>query len=141
VTYDSWKARNPADATLGPEPAFTCPRCGRTSHNINDVQERYCGNCHLFIEEELMEDLYLIWSNEHRGWWRSGGWGYTPNLAEAGRFSREKAIETCRNAIMSSVQVGVVAELPVRVADVDEFLAKQAVPSAIWHHPMRFTDA
>ncbi len=26
--------------------SYTCPRCGRTSHDPNDVRERYCGNCH-----------------------------------------------------------------------------------------------
>jgi hypothetical protein len=25
---------------------FTCPRCGRTSHNPTDAQEGYCGACH-----------------------------------------------------------------------------------------------
>lgn len=25
--------------------AFTCPRCGRTSHNPNDEREGYCGAC------------------------------------------------------------------------------------------------
>lgn len=25
---------------------FTCPRCGATSHNPNDVREAYCGRCH-----------------------------------------------------------------------------------------------
>lgn len=29
-------------------PSFTCPQCGRTSHNLNDVQNNYCGHCHLF---------------------------------------------------------------------------------------------
>lgn len=24
----------------------TCPRCGRTSYNPNDVREGYCGACH-----------------------------------------------------------------------------------------------
>lgn len=24
---------------------FTCPRCGRVSHNPNDIRERYCGAC------------------------------------------------------------------------------------------------
>jgi len=24
----------------------TCPRCGLTSYNPNDVVEGYCGNCH-----------------------------------------------------------------------------------------------
>ena len=26
--------------------AFTCPRCGRTSHNPHDIAEGYCGACH-----------------------------------------------------------------------------------------------
>lgn len=31
---------------------FTCPRCGRTSHNPNDIREGYCGNCHDWTGEE-----------------------------------------------------------------------------------------
>lgn len=30
--------------------SITCPHCGMTSHNINDVRNRYCGNCHIFLE-------------------------------------------------------------------------------------------
>jgi hypothetical protein len=26
--------------------SITCPVCGRTSHNPNDVREGYCGFCH-----------------------------------------------------------------------------------------------
>lgn len=26
--------------------SITCPRCGMTSHNANDVREGYCGRCH-----------------------------------------------------------------------------------------------
>lgn len=29
-------------------PSITCPQCGMTSHNPNDVRERYCGNCHQY---------------------------------------------------------------------------------------------
>jgi hypothetical protein len=29
-------------------PSITCPVCGRTSYNPNDVVQRYCGNCHQF---------------------------------------------------------------------------------------------
>lgn len=25
---------------------FTCPRCGMTSFNPNDIAQGYCGNCH-----------------------------------------------------------------------------------------------
>ena len=32
--------------TFEPTAAFTCPRCGRTSHNPDDLREGYCGACH-----------------------------------------------------------------------------------------------
>jgi hypothetical protein len=32
-------------------PSITCPRCGRTSYNLNDVRERYCGACHVFLDD------------------------------------------------------------------------------------------
>jgi ribosomal protein S27AE len=28
--------------------AITCPKCGMTSFNPNDVEKEYCGNCHQF---------------------------------------------------------------------------------------------
>lgn len=28
--------------------SITCPKCGMTSFNTNDVREQYCGNCHQF---------------------------------------------------------------------------------------------
>jgi ribosomal protein L37E len=32
--------------TLTQVPSFTCPRCGMTSYNPDDIREGYCGNCH-----------------------------------------------------------------------------------------------
>jgi ribosomal protein L37E len=29
--------------------SITCHRCGRTSYNINDVVNRYCGACKIFL--------------------------------------------------------------------------------------------
>lgn len=26
--------------------SITCHKCGKTSHNLNDVKEKYCGFCH-----------------------------------------------------------------------------------------------
>jgi hypothetical protein len=31
-------------------PSIECPQCGRTSYNRNDFENRYCGNCHQFLE-------------------------------------------------------------------------------------------
>jgi hypothetical protein len=39
---------------------------------------------------------FLIWSIEHKKWWRPNGMGYTPTFSEAGRFSLENAVEICR---------------------------------------------
>lgn len=27
-------------------PSFTCPKCGLTSYNANDIEQKYCGKCH-----------------------------------------------------------------------------------------------
>src|SRR5690349_20942845 len=31
--------------------SITCPQCGMTSSNLNDVRERYCENCHQFHDD------------------------------------------------------------------------------------------
>ena len=31
--------------------SIRCNRCGMTSSNANDVQQRYCGNCKLFLDQ------------------------------------------------------------------------------------------
>lgn len=38
-------------AGASPRPSFTCPQCGRTSYNQNDIRERYCGACHAFVDD------------------------------------------------------------------------------------------
>ena len=44
---------------------------------------------------------YLIWSFEHRGWWRPGSAGYTEGYddwEDAGLFTHERALEICNKA-------------------------------------------
>ena len=41
---------------------------------------------------------YLIWSNEHRGWWKQNRHGYTTRTDKAGQFSFEQAKQICENA-------------------------------------------
>lgn len=31
--------------------SITCPRCGWVSYNANDIRERYCGHCHVFLDD------------------------------------------------------------------------------------------
>lgn len=65
-------------------------------------------------------DAYVIWSHEHRAWWRPGGIGYTPRLADAGRFTRLHAIDICIRAMPGAKEA--LNELPVRLADLTEML-------------------
>ena len=37
----------------------------------------------------------LIWSYEHRAWWKASRWGYTPDISLAGRFSPAEAGSIC----------------------------------------------
>jgi hypothetical protein len=49
MNLEEWKA---LQARPDKEPAsLTCPRCGKTSHNPNDVREAYCGNCHTNLRD------------------------------------------------------------------------------------------
>lgn len=66
-------------------------------------------------------ELYLIWSNEHYAWWGPGERGYVKAVAEAGKYSRERAIEICKRAMPgTSNLLGHHPELPVRAADLWE---------------------
>jgi hypothetical protein len=46
------------------------------------------------------ESTHLIWSNEHRGWRRAGGLGYSVHVEEAGRFTGQRALEECGRALV-----------------------------------------
>jgi hypothetical protein len=45
-----------------------------------------------------MSERWLIWSNEHRAWWRPAGHGYTTATHQAGMFSRDEAEAIVRDA-------------------------------------------
>jgi hypothetical protein len=38
---------------------------------------------------------WLIWSSEHRAWWRAGGHGYTSKRSAAGIYTMQEAIDIC----------------------------------------------
>lgn len=51
----------------------------------------------LHFPEELRGQR-VIWSNEHRAWWRPNRNGYCTQLFGAGLYSPEEADEICRRA-------------------------------------------
>lgn len=44
-------------------PSITCPRCGATSHNPEDVRQHYCGACHQFHGDVAMIAFYVIYDH------------------------------------------------------------------------------
>lgn len=41
---------------------------------------------------------WLIWSNEHRSWWREAHNGYTTDRKQAGRYFYEEALQIVAGA-------------------------------------------
>ena len=41
---------------------------------------------------------YLIWSNDHAGWWGPNSYGYTYSRNCAGRYTLEQAFRICADA-------------------------------------------
>ena len=46
----------------------------------------------------MSDRKYLIWSNEHRRWWRADSCGYTALISNAGRYAKAEAAEIVANA-------------------------------------------
>ncbi len=46
----------------------------------------------------MADEVYLIWSNEHRAWWGPGRHGYLTDTDKAGRYSEVEATEVVLNA-------------------------------------------
>ena len=66
------------------------------------------------------EGLYVIWSNDHRGWWKPNEGGYTRDFFEAGLYSRQVALSLCIGA--RRVKDGIPDELALPHADAEFIL-------------------
>lgn len=68
------------------------------------------------------DEPYLVWSNQHRAWWRANSAGYTNDVTQAGRYERAEAISISfqgRDGWHS--QKGVPDELAIAERDVPTF--------------------
>ena len=44
---------------LDNDTAIQCLRCNRVSHYPLDIENRYCGHCHLFLDQEAPYEHYI----------------------------------------------------------------------------------
>lgn len=65
-----------------------------------------------------MEQIYLIWSNQHKAWWRPERRGYTTSLNAAGRYPRSEAIKICTHSRYGWDGKDHPSEIPVAEDDV-----------------------
>ena len=72
------------------------------------------------------DDIYVVWSNEHRGWWKKGQFGYTDKLADAERYSRNGALNVCLGAMPARRDGCPLNEIPVRLDDMELLLQRFA---------------
>lgn len=68
-----------------------------------------------------MSDKYLVWSSEHRCWWRADRAGYTRKVELAGRYDRSDAISISRGRGWPAT--GIPDEVPVLEKDAIECFA------------------
>lgn len=55
-------------ADLGPDPdekSITCPQCGRTSYNPNDVAMKYCAHC-----RQWHDRMEVVKQANKKKWWQ-----------------------------------------------------------------------
>lgn len=69
----------------------------------------------------LAQRGFLVWSNEHGGWWIEGGLGYTLDISRAGRFTQAEATSIADNASVNGekpLMDGVMPEVVVLAPEV-----------------------
>jgi hypothetical protein len=71
---------------MSDEPTITCPVCGWTSYNPNDIREGYCGHCHDWTTPKMTETKMAKLLVEVQ-------WGIIPGMVDGNRqwgYSREE---------------------------------------------------
>ena len=66
----------------------------------------------------MSDGKYLVWSNEHRCWWRPNSAGYTLHVKSAGRYSREEALSIARGSRRGWVEGRAPDEMAIAERDV-----------------------
>lgn len=66
-------------------------------------------------EPDMAGRVWLIWSNEHRAWWRANGQGYTATVADAGRYTLHEGKNICHEAGTMDMYPNATTQIPAEV--------------------------
>ena len=64
---------------------------------------------------------YVVWSNEHRAWWRPNSSGYTRHVERAGRYTRDEALSISFKARNGWDRYELPSEIAVRIQDLPDW--------------------
>lgn len=80
---------------------YLCSKCQPLTEDglreLLDIRDKEIAALTSLVERK-QDGPYLVWSNEHRCWWRPERKGYTLHVQSAGRYSRADAIEIARGS-------------------------------------------
>lgn len=69
-----------------------------------------------YRDPTILEPEYVIWSNEHRAWWAPVERGYVQSLADAGKYSRQRAMQVAASQWLMPFD-GIPNEIALRFDD------------------------
>ena len=81
-----------------------------------------------------MANQYLIWSNEHKGWWGPQRQGYVARVEDAGVYNQVAALQISTDAIAGRRGNEPLPEIPVRLEDI-QFILQRFIGTYPDHDP------
>lgn len=82
------------------------------------------------IASEPVDDRYLVWSNEHRAWWRAESAGYASSILHAGLYSRAVAIDIADKSRNGWSVTERPDEIAVALADIPKAIRDAVIANA-----------
>lgn len=89
----------------------------RDSLKVYKYQNREIKTQELVRELRDGYECWLIWSNEHMGWWGCNSRGYVESINKAGRYKFDEAVEICKSGTMKCSRFGGVIPKEIMVPD------------------------
>lgn len=100
--------------TLGNPEADYWHQCA-CSCSEEELRARFDASVPMPVRPEQAD--YLVWSNEHRAWWRANSQGYARSILEAGRYTRAEAVDIADKSRNGWKLDGRPDEIAVAIAD------------------------
>lgn len=79
------------ELTLGESPNLHIKAAAKSLKRVTEKKVSVAPQPHALADEAI----WLIWSNEHTGWWNPECIGYTSDINQAGHYTYQQAVDIC----------------------------------------------